>query len=559
MAYPDDSRKPHNEGVRLIGADEAAEAFERQDVARRRPDDAPRLGDRPPSPDPGRPRPTIRFPLPADEDPPPLAAAAPVPPPDPDVGDAGADDTALPHWTAPATGEVPRIFAGADRPDDDAGTWSTFGSQPRWRGEGGTAADDDDDHDFSRLVGADAPVGALDDSERDPDDFFRFDDPEPSPTRGTFLGEPEPYQAPADPYAADPYAADPDGDDAGDDAGGDDRDAAPVAADDGDAGTWADPDPASIGGRTRSISSDPRRGGGAGGRRLSRSSGGGKGGNGGNGGGASKPGRDVPVATAVGVGLVALFLVSMAAGTRFTVGLVTIILGVAAAELFSVLRKAGYQPATLLGIAAAVTLPLAVYWRGEGGVPVVLFLTVAFGLVWYLVGAGGEDRPVLGLSSTLLGVAYVGVLGSYAALLLGVPTIGTGLLTGAILGAVGYDVGGFVIGRNAGSRPLSAASPNKTVEGLVGGMAMAVVFVVVPCVLVPGISPWDNFGDALLLGLVAAVAAPVGDLCESLLKRDLDVKDMGGLLPGHGGVLDRFDAILFVLPATYYLARILFS
>ncbi len=116
-----------------------------------------------------------------------------------------------------------------------------------------------------------------------------------------------------------------------------------------------------------------------------------------------------------------------------------------------------------------------------------------------------------------------------------------------------------MIGRNAGSRPLSATSPNKTVEGLVGGMVMAIVFVVVPCVLFPGISPWDNFGDALLLGLVAAVTAPLGDLCESLLKRDLDVKDMGGLLPGHGGVLDRFDAILFVLPATYYLARILFA
>jgi phosphatidate cytidylyltransferase len=552
VAHPDDSRKPQNEGVRLIGADEAAEAFERQDVARRRPDDAPRLGDRPPSPDLGGPRPTIRFPLPADEDPPPLSAAAPVPPPDPDAGDTGGDDTALPHWTAPATGEVPRIFAAADRPDDDTGTWSAFGSQPRWRGEGGTAADDDDGHDFSRLVGADAPMGALDDSERDPHDFFRFEDPEPSPVRGTFLGEPEPYRAPPDPYAADPYAADP---------YGDDPDAEPVAADDGYAGTWADPEPAAIGGRTRSISSDPRRAGDAGARRLGRPPGGGNGGGNGNGGGggAGRPGRDVPVATAVGVGLVTLFLVSMAAGARFTVGLVTIILGVAAAELFSVLRKAGYQPATLLGIAATVTLPLAVYWRGEAGVPLVLFLTVVFGLLWYLVGAGGRDRPVLGLSSTLLGVAYVGVLGSYAALLLGVPTVGTGLLTGAILGAVGYDVGGFVVGRNAGSRPLSATSPNKTVEGLVGGMLFAVVFVVVPCVLFPGISPWDNFGDALLLGLVAAVAAPLGDLCESLLKRDLDVKDMGGLLPGHGGVLDRFDAILFVLPATYYLARILFA
>jgi phosphatidate cytidylyltransferase len=73
------------------------------------------------------------------------------------------------------------------------------------------------------------------------------------------------------------------------------------------------------------------------------------------------------------------------------------------------------------------------------------------------------------------------------------------------------------------------------------------------------INPWTEFGDALLLGLAVAVAAPLGDLCESLLKRDLDVKDMGSLLPGHGGFLDRFDAMLFALPAGYYWALHLFG
>ncbi len=98
-------------------------------------------------------------------------------------------------------------------------------------------------------------------------------------------------------------------------------------------------------------------------------------------------------------------------------------------------------------------------------------------------------------------------------------------------------------------------SPGKTVEGAVGGGLAAVVasWLVLGVI---GIFPWGT-GSAIALGLVVAVAAPLGDLCESMLKRDLGVKDMGTLLPGHGGLLDRFDALLFALPAVYYLCRLL--
>jgi phosphatidate cytidylyltransferase len=229
-------------------------------------------------------------------------------------------------------------------------------------------------------------------------------------------------------------------------------------------------------------------------------------------------------------------------------------LAFAVAELFTALRRAGYHPATLLGIVATVTLPLGAYANLEAAFPVVLFLTVAFCLIWYLIGAGGEDSPVLGTASTLLGVLYVGVLGSFAALILALPD-GVGVLFGAVLATVGYDVGGFFVGRSLGSRPLSAASPNKTVEGLLGG---AVGAVILGGVFAGFIGPWSDKGLSvhLLFGVCAAAAAFLGDLCESLLKRDLGVKDMGTILPGHGGVLDRFDAMLFVLPATYYVARI---
>jgi phosphatidate cytidylyltransferase len=274
---------------------------------------------------------------------------------------------------------------------------------------------------------------------------------------------------------------------------------------------------------------------------------------------AAPPGgadRDMGAAVLVGVGLGAVILLAMAAGPAIAVVVVTIVLGLAAVEFFNAVRVAGYHPAVLLGLAAVVTMPLAVYWRGEQAMPVVLVLSIVFAALWYLTGVGPEG-PLRGMSVTVFGVVYIGLLGSHAALLLSVPDMGTGLLTAAILVTVAYDIGGLVVGRAAGRTPLSAASPNKTVEGLIGGcvacigtgLAMGLLAMPAPVGDAPG-----DLTSALLLGVVAAVVAPIGDLTESLLKRDLGIKDMGAILPGHGGVLDRFDALLFVLPATYYVA-----
>jgi phosphatidate cytidylyltransferase len=158
---------------------------------------------------------------------------------------------------------------------------------------------------------------------------------------------------------------------------------------------------------------------------------------------------------------------------------------------------------------------------------------------------------------TVLTVGYVAVFGSFAALLLRSPH-GTGLLIAALLGPIFYDIAGLFIGRSMGRSPLSSASPNKTVEGTIGGMVAAflVTWIVVGGVIGSGITPFNSGGHALVLGLVLAGLAPLADLCESMLKRDLGVKDMGTILPGHGGVLDRFDSVLVALPATYYVALV---
>ena len=272
--------------------------------------------------------------------------------------------------------------------------------------------------------------------------------------------------------------------------------------------------------------------------------------------------RDLPAAVIVGVGLAALILAAMTVGPAAAVAVVTIALGLAAVEYFNAVRVAGHQPAVLLGLAAVVTMPLAVYWKGEVAMPMILVLSLMFGSLWYLTGVGTESA-VRGLGTTLLGILHIGLMGSYAALLLSIPEIGTGLLTAAILVTVGYDVGAMAIGGTLGRTPLSAASPNKTMEGLVGGMAAAVAVAVVMGFMEQP-SPFADdtvgigggFGPVLAFGIAAAIAAPIGDLAESQIKRDLGIKDMGSILPGHGGLLDRFDGLLFVLPTTYYVARV---
>ncbi len=261
----------------------------------------------------------------------------------------------------------------------------------------------------------------------------------------------------------------------------------------------------------------------------------------------------------VGTGLAAavVALLAFKVGTVASLVLSTIVVTFAAGECFGVLRRAGYHPATLLGLVGTVSLMIGAYTKGVAALPLVLVLLIVFTFIWYLFGIE-RGSPVAGTAATLLTVGWVSLLGAYAGLLLAPSAFpnrhGIAFLLGAIIATVANDIGALVIGGWLGSRPLAPnISPNKTWEGLFGG---AVFSILVSTVVVGSIHPWSA-SNAALLGVVVAVVAPIGDLCESLLKRDLRLKDMGSLLPGHGGILDRVDALLFVLPATYYLVRAL--
>jgi phosphatidate cytidylyltransferase len=167
------------------------------------------------------------------------------------------------------------------------------------------------------------------------------------------------------------------------------------------------------------------------------------------------------------------------------------------------------------------------------------------------------------MAITTLGVTWIGLMGAFAALILRVSTlgvsnpIGTDTLCLIAIGVVANDVGALFVGSAAGRRPLRAwISPNKSIEGLIGGSIATLV--VLGAIGAAGKSDtWNSLGDCLLLGIVICITAPLGDLTESMFKRNLDVKDFGTIVKGHGGVLDRFDGFLFTLPAAYYLLEVL--
>jgi phosphatidate cytidylyltransferase len=270
-----------------------------------------------------------------------------------------------------------------------------------------------------------------------------------------------------------------------------------------------------------------------------------------------RSGRRIGVATATGVGFAAIATGCFFAGSVATLVLAAAVVTTAAAELFAVLRRAGYKPATLVVLLAVPAAMVGGYLKGPSAVVLVTAATAVVTLVWYMLGLIRED-PVANAGATLLGFAWVAVLGSFAGLILA-PSMfrhghGVALFLGAALAAASYDVGGLAIGSLLGRHKLAPrVSPNKTWEGLIGGMAVALV---VSVAAIARIHPWD-LRTALWLGVVVAVSAPLGDLCESMIKRALGVKDMGSLLPEHGGVLDRIDSLLFVFPAVYELVRIL--
>lgn len=173
---------------------------------------------------------------------------------------------------------------------------------------------------------------------------------------------------------------------------------------------------------------------------------------------------------------------------------------------------------------------------------------------------GSPAGTLANMGATVLGVLYVGWLGSYLGLLRSFPErhgqlseVGARVVFFTFFLTWMGDTGAFFIGRAFGRHKLlPSVSPGKSVEGFFGGIAGALL---AAWVGQRWVLPQAPLGDALLLGLLAGLLGPLGDLVESLFKRESGLKDSAHLIPGHGGVLDRFDSLLFVAPVFYYYLR----
>jgi phosphatidate cytidylyltransferase len=261
--------------------------------------------------------------------------------------------------------------------------------------------------------------------------------------------------------------------------------------------------------------------------------------------------------------------------------LLAVVSAIGAWEFYRIARAAGSHPLGDVGIAIAGIVPLAIHASYLGlftvrpAAAALLVLLVLAASIWL---RGVEGRPIGSAATTLLGVIYTaGMLGfgyaiRYHDTVAGYDVVGAKhLLVGGLPlrlppGGVllifplvitwASDIGAYATGRTIGGRKLiPSVSPGKTVSGSMGGLlaSMLVAWLFARSVLVPvvhlGFTPWG----ALLFGAIISVAAQIGDLFESLIKREGGIKDSSRIIPGHGGVLDRFDSLIFVLPVAYLL------
>ncbi len=183
---------------------------------------------------------------------------------------------------------------------------------------------------------------------------------------------------------------------------------------------------------------------------------------------------------------------------------------------------------------------------------VLMMMALPFLVIFVFAAAREDRRNITGsIAITTLGLFWIGIPLAHAVLLRELPDHGGALLINVLVGTFVADTGAYAVGRMFGAHKLAPSlSPNKTIEGLVGGVLLGMLGVWCAGLY----QDWLSGTEALILGAAVAMAAPVGDLFESMIKRDLGAKDTGSLFGPHGGLLDRLDAVFFTVVVGYYVS-----
>jgi phosphatidate cytidylyltransferase len=266
----------------------------------------------------------------------------------------------------------------------------------------------------------------------------------------------------------------------------------------------------------------------------------------------SRTGRDLPIAIGVGLLLLAVVAGSLMWRKELFVVLVALVCGAALWELAAAFRRRKFTLPLLPSMVGGVGILVSAYLAGAEALLVAFMLTAGGVAIWRALDGGGS-AALRDAAAATFATAYVPFLGGFVMLILAAPD-GEWRVALFVLLSVASDTGGYVAGVLFGRHPLArTVSPKKTWEGIAGSLLLATM-VGVAAMLYVFDTHWST---GVILGGAAVATSTLGDLSESLLKRDLGLKDMGRLLPGHGGVLDRIDSMLLSAPLIYALMIVL--
>jgi len=259
---------------------------------------------------------------------------------------------------------------------------------------------------------------------------------------------------------------------------------------------------------------------------------------------------DLAMRIGSGVVIFGLFLGCLLLGGPWFATFVVLVMVVSLGELYATMRSAGHKPLALFGLLAMIAMGIGAYRSGVGQIGI--WAAVASAITILFVSIAPRRNPLADASVTVLGLGWVGLLAFAIPIAKGPAPLET-ILFIVITTAIN-DTGAFFVGRSFGRTKMAPKlSPNKSWEGFVGGLLLSAIAASV----MVSFPAWERFGlmNGLILAGVVSVVSPLGDIAESMVKRSIGVKDMGSVLPGHGGMLDRIDGLLLVLPSAYFALR----